>query len=69
MENPGSPADILRRISTIVPITESDAAQLHQLLQGVHAATTTMASLAPVFPDEVDPARLSLTVDGQDAGK
>ena len=50
----------------IVPITEADATQLHQLLQGVHAAATTMASLAPVFPGEVDPARLSLTVDGQE---
>jgi hypothetical protein len=67
MENPGTPADILRRMGQVVPITESDAAQLHQLLQGVHAATETMAKLAPVFPGEVDASSLSLTVDAEEA--
>ena len=49
-------------------MTDSNAAQLHQLLQGVHAAAETMNRLVPVFPSEIDPADLSLTVDGQDAG-
>jgi hypothetical protein len=66
MENPGSPADILRRMGKTVPIAEADAAQLHQLLQGVHAAAETMNRLVPVFPAEIDPSALTLTVDGQD---
>jgi hypothetical protein len=49
-----------------VPIAEADAAQLHQLLQGVHAAAETMNRLVPVFPAEIDPSALTLTVDGQD---
>lgn len=68
MENPGTPADVLRRMGRQVPMTDSNAAQLHQLLQGVHAAAETMNRLVPVFPSEIDPADLSLTVDGQDAG-
>ncbi len=64
MEDPGSPSDIIRRMGSIAPLTKADATQLHQLLAGVRAAADRMTELAPVFPDEIDPALLSLTVDG-----
>ena len=67
MEDPGPPSDILRRLRPAVPLTEADAEQLHNLLAGVRAAADRMASLAPVFPAELDAGRLSQTVDGEDS--
>ncbi len=66
MEDPGTVADILAKMSAVAPLTESDAEQLHQLLAGVKASADRMAELAPVFPAEVDPGQLSTNVDGDD---
>lgn len=67
MEDPGPPSNIQQRLKSVAPLSEADAEQLHQLLLGVRAAATRMSELAPVFPDEVDPGQLSLTVDGNDS--
>ncbi len=66
MQDPGSPSDIMQRMMSTAPMSQSDAEQLHQLLAGVNAAATRMAELVPIFPAEVDPNLLSLTVDGND---
>lgn len=65
MQDPGSVQDILMRMSAIAPLTEQDAEQLQPLLNGVKAAADRMASLAPVFPGEVDTSKLSVTADGE----
>ena len=63
MNDPGTPQDVYRNLRKTVPLTEEDSEQLHHLLQGVKASADHMDWLAPVFPDEVDPARFSTTVD------
>ncbi len=65
MEDPGTVADVHKRIGAIAPLNEQDAEQLHQLLTGVKAAADRMAELAPVFPAEVDASMMSTTVDGE----
>lgn len=64
MEDPGTPSDVLRHMRKVAPLSAADAEQLHQLLTGVRAAAQRMAELAPVFPGEIDPEKLSRTIDG-----